>query len=105
LNIENTFDLLLGNRQPDHYAVFSIKIGVQLHIFQDWCHLKTVEDENDLEDALTSRYHSEFDLDIYKLLQRHLNTCMDVISYERKDEHVCERPRLSMETAGLLRRA
>ena len=65
---------------------------VQLHIFQDWCHVKTVEDENELQDILTSRCRPEFDLDTYKLLQRHLKTCTDIISYEREDKHVDERP-------------
>jgi DNA polymerase-3 subunit epsilon len=74
----------------------------QLHIFEDWCHLETVEEENDLEDALTSRCHSEFDLDIYKLLLRHLNTCKDIITYEGKDEEQCVRRGLSLRAAGLL---
>jgi DNA polymerase-3 subunit epsilon len=60
-----------------------------LHIFEDWCHLETVEDENNLQDdVLASRYHLVFDLDIYRLLERHLNTCTDIISYERQDEHI-----------------
>jgi DNA polymerase-3 subunit epsilon len=35
------------------------------------CHLETVkdEDENELQDVLTSRLRAEFDLDIYKVLQ------------------------------------
>ena len=59
----------------------------QLHIFQDWCHLKTVEDENQLQDVLTSRFNPDFDLDTYKLLQHHLKTCTDVINYEREDKY------------------
>lgn len=51
----------------------------QLHIFQDWRHLKTVEDEDELQDVLTSHFCAEFDLDIYKLLQRHLQTCGDTV--------------------------
>jgi DNA polymerase-3 subunit epsilon len=78
---------------------------VQLHIFQDWCHLKTVEDENELQDVLSSRYYPEFDLDTYKLLQHHLETCTDVINYERKDKRVSERPRLFMDAAGPVRQA
>jgi len=78
---------------------------VQLHIFQDWCHLKTVEDENELQDVLTSRFQAEFDLDTYKLLQRHLKMRPEVISYEREDKNFDERPGLSVETAGLGRRA
>ena len=51
---------------------------VQLHIFQDWCHLTTVEDENELQDVPTSCFQPDFDLDTYKLLQHHLKTCTDV---------------------------
>ena len=65
---------------------------VQLHIFQDWCHLKTVEDENELQDVLSSRYYPKFDLDTYKLLQHHLKTCTEVVSYEWEDIRFSERP-------------
>jgi DNA polymerase-3 subunit epsilon len=60
---------------------------VQLHIFQDWCHLTTVEDENELQDALKSRFSPAFDLDTYKLLVSQLKTRPDVISYEQ-DKHM-----------------
>jgi DNA polymerase-3 subunit epsilon len=74
--------------------------GVQLHIFQDWCHLTTVEDENELQDALESRFSPEFDLDVYKLLLRHLRTCTDVTNYERQGEYMSERPSLFREARG-----
>ncbi len=77
---------------------------VQLHIFQDWCHLKTVEDENELQDVLTSRFQPDFDLDTYKLLQHHLKTCTDVINYEREDKYFIEQASLSMEAGGLVNR-
>ena len=76
---------------------------VDLHIFQDWCHVKTVADEDELQDVLASRFSPNFDLDTYKLLLRHLKTCTEVISYEREDRPISERPRLSMEAPGLRR--
>jgi DNA polymerase-3 subunit epsilon len=78
---------------------------VQLHIFEDWCHLETVEDENGLQDVLASRCHVDFDLDIYKLLQRHFKNCGDVIVYDGNDLGRRERRELSLQAAGLSRRA
>ena len=45
-----------------------------IHIFDQWCHLATVQDEAELEDALTSRRTLAFDLDTYRLLIKHLLT-------------------------------
>ena len=45
-----------------------------IHIFDQWCHLATVQDETELEDALTSRRTLAFDLDTYRLLLKHLPT-------------------------------
>ena len=66
----------------------------------DWGHIKTVSDENELQDVLDSRFSPGFDLDTYRLLLRHLRTCPNVISYEREDRRISERPRLSMEAPG-----
>jgi DNA polymerase-3 subunit epsilon len=43
-----------------------------IHIFDQWCHLATVHDETELEDALSSRKTLAFDLDTYRLLIKHL---------------------------------
>ena len=76
----------------------------QLHIFEYWCHVKTVEDENELEDILTSRSYLDFDLDTYKLLQRRLKKQSGIISYSRTDnEDNIERSGVFKETSGLLR--
>jgi len=45
-----------------------------IHIFDQWCHLATVQDEAELEDALTSNFTLAFDLDTYRLLLKHLLT-------------------------------
>jgi DNA polymerase III subunit epsilon len=44
-----------------------------IHIFDQWCHLATVHDAADLEDALTTNAALAFDLDTYRLLVKHLN--------------------------------
>lgn len=56
----------------------------QLHIFDSWCHLATVEDERALEDALETRSSVNFDLDTYKLLQKSLKKHTAVISLDQK---------------------
>lgn len=45
-----------------------------IHVFDQWCHLATVQDEAELDDALTSRRTLAFDLDTYRLLIKHLLT-------------------------------
>lgn len=44
----------------------------EIHVFDQWCHLATVQDEAELADALQARRPLAFDLDTYKLLQQHL---------------------------------
>ena len=44
----------------------------QIHIFDHWCHLATVQDETALAEALTARCPLAFDLDTYRLLLKHL---------------------------------
>ena len=43
-----------------------------IHIFDQWCHLATVRDEAELEQALNSQQTLAFDLDTYRLLLKHL---------------------------------
>jgi DNA polymerase-3 subunit epsilon len=43
-----------------------------IHLFDQWCHLATVHDEAELEDALSSRKTLAFDLDTYRLIIKHL---------------------------------
>ena len=42
----------------------------QLHLFEHWCYLASVNNEADLHDVLAQRSTPVFDLDIYKLLQQ-----------------------------------
>ena len=43
-----------------------------IHIFEHWCHLATVHDEHELQEALQTRHPLAFNLDTYRLLRRHL---------------------------------
>jgi DNA polymerase-3 subunit epsilon len=43
-----------------------------IHVFDHWCHVATVQDASELEDALQSRQALAFDLDTYRLLVKRL---------------------------------
>ncbi len=43
-----------------------------IHVFDHWCHLATVQDEDELQDTLRSRAMLAFDHDTYKLLRKRL---------------------------------
>ena len=45
----------------------------ELHVFDQWCHIATVDDESLLEEAVQSKYAFSFDLDTYKLLLKELS--------------------------------
>ena len=44
-----------------------------IHLFDQWCHIATVHDEQALHDALESRYPLAFDLDTYRMLLKRLS--------------------------------
>lgn len=43
-----------------------------MHVFDQWCHLATVQNEAELDDILASNTSLAFDLDTYRLLLKHL---------------------------------
>ena len=44
----------------------------EVHIFEHWCYLETVNDDLDLEESINTKYELKFDLDIYKLISKYL---------------------------------
>ncbi|SFW25772.1 exonuclease domain-containing protein [Nitrosovibrio sp. Nv17] len=70
----------------------------QVHLIDHWCHVGTAGSERELHDELET-HTLKFDLDTYKLLQKHLKKHPDVIPC-----HV-QRPPLPEAAAGLLRSA
>jgi DNA polymerase-3 subunit epsilon len=44
-----------------------------IHLFDQWCHLATVHDEESLSDVCHSRFPLAFDLDTYQLLLKRLS--------------------------------
>ena len=65
------------------------KVGIQelnletnkteMHVFEQWCYLDTVDSDNELTEVTQSRYNLNFDLDIYKLIGKALNNNHQVI--------------------------
>ena len=68
---------------------FAGKIGIKehnpitqktdLHVFEHWCHIATVDDEWQLQEALQSNFAYQFDLDTYKLLLKALSKKSTVV--------------------------
>jgi DNA polymerase-3 subunit epsilon len=44
----------------------------EMHVFDQWCHLATVQNEAELDDVVSSCSPLAFDLDTYRLLLKHL---------------------------------
>lgn len=44
----------------------------QIQVFEQWCHVATVEDDIQMDEALQTRFEFNFDLDTYKLLRKTL---------------------------------
>ena len=44
----------------------------EMHVFDQWCHLATVQNEAELEDVISANTSLAFDLDTYRLLLSHL---------------------------------
>ncbi len=53
----------------------------QIQVFEQWCHLTTVEDDIQMDEARQSRYEFIFDLDTYKLLNKALKKSVDIIKF------------------------
>ena len=58
----------IGIREHD-----AVTPRTQIHVFEHWCHLGTVESEAELHDSLDERRPLAFDVDTYKLLLKELN--------------------------------
>lgn len=53
--------------------------NAEIHIFEDWCHLDTVNNEVDFQEAWSARYTKKFDIDFYKLIQKSLINDYEVL--------------------------
>ena len=53
--------------------------NTEVHIFEHWCHLETVNNEVDLVEATTTNYEKKFDLDFYRLIQKSLASAQQIL--------------------------
>jgi DNA polymerase III subunit epsilon len=53
----------------------------QIQVFEKWCHVATVEDDIQMDEAMQSRYEFNFDLDTYKLLTKALKKSVEIIKF------------------------
>ena len=53
----------------------------QIQVFEKWCHLATVEDDIQMDEARQSRFEFNFDLDTYKLLTKVLKKSVEIIKF------------------------
>lgn len=51
----------------------------QIQVFEQWCHVATVEDDIQMDEAKQSRFEFNFDLDTYKLLTKVLRKSVEII--------------------------
>lgn len=64
---------------------------MEIHVFDHWCHLGTADSEESLRDILEHRSPLPFDLDSYKILNRHLDRKgrrSEVLSLSRYETNV-----------------
>lgn len=66
----------IGIREVD-----KISGKTQIQVFEQWCHLTTVEDEIQMNEARQCRFELTFDLDIYKLLKKRLKQAPEIINF------------------------
>ena len=57
----------IGIRESD-----SLSAKTAVHVFQNWCHIGTVNEESELHELMESRTAQTFDLDTYRLLAKEL---------------------------------
>jgi DNA polymerase-3 subunit epsilon len=51
----------------------------EVHIFEHWCHLESVDNDADLSASISTRYHKKFDIDFYRLIQKALTDQQDLL--------------------------
>lgn len=53
----------------------------EIHLFEHWCHLDTVINDSDLNEAMQAKYELEFDLDAYRLISKALERSDHVMEF------------------------
>lgn len=53
----------------------------EIHVFDQWCYLDTVNSENDLAETINTRYNLTFDLDLYRMIIKAFNSGNKVVEF------------------------
>lgn len=54
----------------------------EMHIFEQWCYLETINCDDDLAETIHTKYSLQFDLDIYRLIGKALNNTRNIIHFD-----------------------
>ena len=54
----------------------------ELHVFEQWCYLETVDSAAGLAESAHTRYSLKFDLDVYKLIDKALLHSKSIIKID-----------------------
>ena len=54
----------------------------ELHVFDQWCYLETIDSDADLAETIHSKYRLQFDLDIYRLIGKALSNSRHIIQFD-----------------------
>ncbi len=57
----------------------------QIHIFEHWCHLETVNNEADFYEAINSKFEKKFDIDFYRLSQKSLVSGYQILNMDKSN--------------------
>ena len=57
--------------------------NIEVHIFEQWCYLDTVDSDMDLSETINSRYNLQFDLDIYRLIGKAIDSASNILLFTR----------------------
>ena len=55
----------------------------ELHVFEQWCYLETIDSDADLAEAVHTEYRLQFDLDIYRLIGKALSNSRHIIQFDK----------------------
>lgn len=54
----------------------------ELHVFEQWCYLETIDSDADLVETIQTKYSLQFDLDIYRLIGKALSNSRHIIQFD-----------------------
>ncbi|MBC7565663.1 MAG: GIY-YIG nuclease family protein [Pedobacter sp.] len=56
----------------------------ELHVFEQWCYLETIDSDADLAETIQTKYRLQFDLDIYRLIGKAFSNNHNIIQFDNE---------------------